>query len=282
MDNSFASVIDSAESILVLLPTRPYFDQVAAGLSLFLSLQGRKTVDISCPTSMLVEYNRLVGVDKISSDLGSKNMVIRFVDYNAKNVERVSAEIDDSKNEFYLTLVPKPGVTSPKKEQVTISSSGVSADTIFLVGGGSEHHFPALTDKDLVGVKVAHIGIREISTPQAKGVLSFARPGSCISEIVGELIKDANLTLDSDIATNLLMGIEDTTKNYSGEGVTAETFDLVAELLRKGGKRANNQPVDVKKYPPGSIPGKSIQTKKGEKTASGWLEPKIYKGTAVS
>ncbi|MEJ2347748.1 MAG: hypothetical protein P8Y17_00925 [Patescibacteria group bacterium] len=278
MDNSFNSVLDSANSILILLPTKPFFDQVAAGLSLYLSLADKKDVSISCPSPMTVEFNRLVGVNKISQELGNKNLVVRFTEYPAENIERVSADIENS--QFKLTIIPKPGFSSPKKEQTNISYSGVSADTVILVGGANESHFPAISSKDLAGAKILHIGSRVLSTSSTSGILSFARPGSSCSEIVASLIKESELTLDIDVATNLLMGIEEGSNKFSSPEVTADTFQLVSELMRAGGRRVQNSP-SQENFPPGSIPGEE-PVREEKKTPKDWLEPKIYKGTTVS
>jgi nanoRNase/pAp phosphatase (c-di-AMP/oligoRNAs hydrolase) len=79
MDNSFSSILTSAKTVLVFLPDNPNFDEVAAGLSLFASLKGVKEATISCMAQMRVEHNRLLGVDKISQELGNKNLTIRFI-----------------------------------------------------------------------------------------------------------------------------------------------------------------------------------------------------------
>ena len=78
MENSLLTLIDSAASVLIVLPTKPYFDQVAAGLSLYLSVHDRKEASIFCPSPMTVGFNRLIGVNKISTELGNKNLTIKF------------------------------------------------------------------------------------------------------------------------------------------------------------------------------------------------------------
>ncbi len=279
MDNSFDSVLESANSVLILLPTKPFFDQVAAGLSLFLSLQGKKEVAISCPSPMTVEFNKLIGVNKITEELGNKNLAIRFVDYPAGDIERVSYDIEDS--EFKLTIIPKPGFVSPKKEQAKLSYSGVSADTIILIGGANESHFPALSSKDLTGAKILHIGSRALTAPSVSGLMSFAKPGSSCSEVIAGFIKESNLNLDIDVATNLLMGIEEGSNNFSSSEVSADTFQLVSELMKAGGVRTQKTAPQRENLPPGSIPGEKPVQEKG-RTPKDWLEPKIYKGTNIS
>ncbi|OGM09854.1 hypothetical protein A2W13_01575 [Candidatus Woesebacteria bacterium RBG_16_36_11] len=282
MDNSFSSIIESANSILILLPTRPYFDQVAAGLSLYLALRNKKNVTISCPSQMLVEFNRLVGVNKITTELGNKNLVIKFSDYKATGIERVSYDIENG--EFKLSVIPKPGNNPPTKEQVALSFSGVSADTIILIGGINDTHFPSLSSKELVGAKLVHLGIKALIAPAGMEVLSFARPAASVAELVYYLVKESSFEIDPDIATNLLLGIEAGTNNYSSSFVSADTFQMASDLMRLGGKR-HSQGVKRQDYPEGAIPGELPPTQEGGETKEppkDWLAPKIYKGTSVS
>ena len=280
MDNSFGSIINSASSVLILLPTKPFFDQVAAGLSLYLSLRDKKDASISCPSSMVVEFNRLVGVNKITQELGDKNLVVKLVDYPAENIERVSYDIDGS--EFRLTVIPKPGFPSPKKEQASLGYSGVSADTVILIGGANKSHFPAVdSSKELAGAKIIHIGTRALSVTSEASIMSFARPASSCSEIVADLIKKSGYTLDVDVATNLLAGIEEGSNKFSNSEVVANTFQTVADLMRVGGARKQKLSNQREPFPPGSIPGEKVVEEKKE-APKDWLEPKIYKGSSIS
>ncbi len=284
MENSFSSIIDSASSVLILLPSKPYFDQVAAGLALYLAIKEKKETSIASSAPMVVEFNRLVGVDKITQELGNKNLVISFSGYKATDVERVNWDIENS--ELKLTVIPKPGISSPKREQVQFTYSGVAADTVILIGGGNDSHFPELVSPDLAGSKLVHIGTRSLAVSSGKQVMSFAKPGSSVSEVVASLIKENGLTIDPDIATNLVAGIEEGSREFKGADVTPETFETFAKLLRDGGKRVPKQEFGPKPYPVGAIPGQSVVTEEPEKkepeAPNDWLEPKIYKGTSVS
>ncbi|MBI4153556.1 hypothetical protein HY503_00950 [Candidatus Woesebacteria bacterium] len=277
-ENSFGSIIDSSRSVLILLPLKPYFDQVAGGLALYLALKEAKDTAVTCPSPMLVEFNRLIGVNKVTSELGNKNLTIRFANYKASEIEKVSYDIENG--EFRLTVIPKAGLASPKKEQVVFEYSGLSTDTIILIGGANETHFPALSSKDLEGSKVVHVGTRTLSLTGEK-VISFATPASSISELVATLINQSGLKLDQDIATNLLMGIEEGSRDFKGPDVTPETFEIVAQLLRAGGQRAAKERIEKAGYAQGAVPGE-VQIEKKEEAPKDWLEPKIYKGTSIS
>jgi hypothetical protein len=272
MENSFKSIIDKARSILILLPKGPYFDQVAAGLSLYLGLRDSKDVQISSPTQMTVEFNRLIGVNKINQELGSKNLIIRFSDYKANDIERVSYDIEDG--QFKLTVIPKSRINPPSKDQVELSYSGVSADMVILIGGANESHFPALSAKELSGVRIAHIGTRDISLSQDKSVMSFARPASSVSEIVAGLMKESGMSIDSDVASNLLMGIEDGSSSFSVPEMNAETFALISELMKAGGKRIDATE-QRQSYPPGSIPQQPVQQSRMQQPQAQQQKPQI-------
>jgi hypothetical protein len=282
MENSFSSIIENASSILILLPTKPYFDQVAAGLSLYLSLkESHKNINISCPAPMVVEFNRLVGVNHITSELGSKNLTINFANYEASNIEKVSYDIENG--EFKLTVVPKIGFDSPKKDQVITSYSGVSADTVILIGGGNQSHFPALTNEELAGAKILHIGIKALQAE--KDILSLAKPASSVSELVSALIEQSGYEMNADIATNLVSGIEEGSREFSGFDVSADTFQAVANLMKSGGRRIKKDTISRDDFPKGSIletPLIQEEPEKKEQPPQDWLEPKIYKGTSVS
>jgi hypothetical protein len=235
MDNSLKSQIDSAKEILILLSASPTFDEVAAGLGLYLSLSKIKPVYVSSFTPITVEFNRLVGVNKIKSELGSRNLTIRLVDYPAKNIEKVSYDIVD--DEFRLLVIPKDNITPPGDDQVHLSYSGVSADMVILVGGTKDSDFPAVLADDLAKATKIHIGTSALNADTALGVLSFARPGSSVSELIASFIKESGLEADQDIATNLFAGVQKATTNLTSQEVTADTLELAAYLMRSGAKR---------------------------------------------
>ncbi|EKE12234.1 MAG: hypothetical protein ACD_13C00250G0002 [uncultured bacterium] len=300
MNNSLLSLIDSASSIIVVLPTKPYFDQVAASLSLYLSILGRKDVSIYCPSPMMVGFSRLIGVNKITQELGKKNLTIKFIGYEASNIDKVGYDIENG--EFKLTVTPKAGFVSPQKDQIIMDYSGATADLLILVGGANDSHFPIMSLPDVANSKVVHVGTRVLDSKRE--ILSFAKPGATTSELVANLIKENGLNIDPDVATNLVMGIEEGSNNFASVEVTPETFEIFAYLLRNGGQRMPRVKLSPANFPPGAIPTKpfteavtpvsqvesqaEIPTEEAGTESpevnppSDWLQPKIYKGTNVS
>src|SRR3989344_3337076 len=174
MENSFKSVIDTAGSIVIFLPSNSYFDQVSSALSLYLALKNTKPVQIVSDSPVTVNLNRLIGIDKISESAGNKNLVLGFSDYDANGIERVSYDIVE--NQFKLTVIPKSGVNPPLKEQVKITYEGVLADTVILFGGATDADFPQLATKGLESAKIYHVGVRPLTVDPSKVIYTFAQP----------------------------------------------------------------------------------------------------------
>jgi hypothetical protein len=302
MDNSFKALIDSSSEILILLPSKPLTDQVAGGLSLYLSLVGSgKTASISCSDSMTAEHSRLIGIDKVTSNLGNKNLTIKFVNYQAEDVDKVRADVENGL--FTLSVSPKVGKKVPTKEQIDINYSGNSGDLVILIGGENENHFTMLSKLDISAVKLVHIGTKFLDiTDSNLQILSFAKPSSSISELIAILLKESSFIVDPDIATNLLAGIEEQSKNFQSGDVTVDTFEIFTELLKLGGQR--NKKVLSSAFPQGSIPDKpytqvsklpiepTIKDKQmtpeeaeveiQQDIPPSWSEPKIFTGTSLS
>src|SRR3972149_2927533 len=91
--------------------------------------------------------------------------------------------------------------------------------------------------RSAAGAKLLHVGTRAITLGSGKEPISFAKPGSSISEVIATLINESGFSLDPDMATNLLMGIEEGSRDFKGPDVTAQTFEIVATLMKAGGNR---------------------------------------------
>ncbi len=297
MENNFKSLIDSASSILILLPDKPYFDQVAAGVALYLSIHDQKEVSISSPAPMMVGFNRIIGVQKIAREIGNKNMIIKLNGYDAQNIDKVSYDIENG--EFRLTVAPKVGTPPPQKENLEVSHAGSNFDLVILVGGVDDSSFPLLETPDLANAKLVHIGTRVLAL--RREVLSFAKAGSSVSELTANLIKENGMSMDADVATDLVMGIEEGSSQFGSNEVTPETFETFAFLLRNGGQRMPKIKLSPMAFPPGSIPTQpfgmpkmpkfvpqeeDVQDFEGTQESEqdinppdDWLQPKVFKGS---
>ncbi len=305
MNGSLNSVLERSTSVVVALPQNPTFDNVAAGLTLYLVLKDQKQTSIYCPNPMLVEFNRLVGVDRIKQEIGNRNLIIKFKNYQATDIEKVSYDIENG--EFKLSVIPKENVLPPSQEQLEISLAGVHADTTIVVGGNSIADFPIVAG-DLKDSQIVHVGNKAIAGGVTE-ILSLARSASCVSESVWKVINEAGMTIDGDTASNLLFGIEEATANFASHATNADTFQTVAELLRAGGRR---KPIIEEELPLSNVPSQQLtpffsqkkqdlalsqvemppqqagkpltqeSTTQSSTPPTEWFGPKIYKGTSLS
>ena len=318
MENSFTSQLATAKSVVLLVPSKPFFDEVASSLGLYLALKNSgKAVSIVCPSPMTVEYNRLVGIDKVTTSLGGGgNLVIQFDGYDANKIDRVSYDVDGAT--FKLTVIPKAGNQSPVQNQVKLSGGeGESSDLLVLIGGDDLDHFPLINPTNPPTTKLVHIGIKILGKLGTLPVVSFAKPASSVSEVVTAYIKEMNLPIDKDMATNLLGGIEAHTQSFIAGAVTPATFEMAAELIKLGGVRGGAfvppvsptptslgqpptqpvtqsvpfsyqpmsapAPIDVPVTPAPVAPAPApIQSGEPVTPPADWLNPKIYTGTNVS
>lgn len=261
--------IDFSQSnrIAILLPPTPSFDSVASALALKLSLElSGKQVTVHCQSPMTVDLNRLVGINTIGGNLGNRNLVITFPG-QTDLVDKVSYNMDTG--ELQLVVVPKPDcVIDPSK--LKIVSGAVVSDLNILMG---------ITDlaeltgtESLVNQKLVYFNA------------SLDLNASCLCEITAELIKSQDLSINSDIATNLMQGLTKVTNGFTSNKVSKNTFDTASWLMDKGSRHQDE--ISASSFPAGSIPTElpSNQLTNNQVTTPDpdWYEPKIYRGTTTT
>jgi len=259
-------ILNSSQTVFILLPQKLNLDLVAAGLSLFLSLEkAGKKVSIFCSSPMTVEFSSLIGVDRVKNQLEGKNLVISF-DYIEDSVERVSYNIEN--NKFNLVIQPKEGYSPLSPQKVQYSYAGANADLFLVVGTDSLEELG----------EIYRINKKTIDEGRVMGfnIQGFQTSGWC--ELTANLIAGFNLPIDEDIATNLLTGIEKETNGFSSEKSGPGSFEAAAFCLRAGGRRAQRQAIPIKEKK--SVEKKPEEVKK-EELPSEWLAPKIYKGNTL-
>lgn len=272
----FQKILQDVKSCLLILPQNPSLDSVASGLSLSLALQknGASTV-VSCPSPMIVEFNRLVGVEKVREDLGENNLVITFDGYPAEGIERVTCGIEG--DTFTLVALPKPGNKAPREEQVRLSYSGTLSDFVVVVGANFPEGLGKFAKQRGIfeGENLAVLSNSPLSG-WARAIELIDASGSCISEVAYDVIEQSGLPLDADIATNLYLGIESGTRNFTRQTVSANTFAKVSNLLRHGAQRA------PAKKPDFAQPQRFVKGQAKVQDSRDWQEQqRVFKGPTL-
>lgn len=233
-----AKKLKQAKTCLVLLPQNPSVDAVAAGLAAFLSLkQAQKLVQIGCATQISVAYNRLFGVDKIKTKIGSKNLVVSFP-YIEESIEKVSYHVEGKT--FNLVIVPKKGQPPMDPEKVAYSASGIEADVVIVIGAQKWEDLSQIYEQERdTFINTESINIATHPTNTQFGTYNLTDPtASSLAELMGQLLREGKFSTRADIATNLIAGIESATNNLQFK-TSAATFNLLSWLMRGGGKRGH-------------------------------------------
>lgn len=236
LTNQYKSLVDSAQTIVVLIPTQATPDQTAVAASLYLSLlQLGKNARLVTPEPVATKVV-VSGFEQAQQDLGNQNLTVSFA-YTPEQVDKVSYHIAEETGRFYLTIKPKSGYEPLATESVEYSYTGASADLVVLVGVSNLEQLEQLYFgyEDLFET-VPMVSIHNHTTSFGTIHIDSGSVSSS-SEVVAQLLFSVGHPVNSDIATNLLLGIEWGTANLSSPTASAETFEVVAQLLRAGARR---------------------------------------------
>jgi len=274
--------IASAQTIAIILPTSLNQDKVAAALSLYLSLKkAQKEVSVICSLPMTVEYSSLVGVDKIKNKIKGRNLVVAF-EYHEDSIEKVSYHIEN--NKFNLVIQPKEGFPPLSTDKVEYSYLGIQADVILTIGAFSWDNLGQIYFENKTFFeenKSINFDINPANKQFAKINLVSPEMAS-LSEMVTLFLSAMKLTIDEDMATNLLLGIKKATQDFSLDKSTPNTFEAMSLCLRAGGRK----PLRESFSPQAKNEVKNLNNTNNlnnntevvrQKPSPDWYKPKIYK-----
>ncbi|PIQ70022.1 hypothetical protein COV89_02720 [Candidatus Shapirobacteria bacterium CG11_big_fil_rev_8_21_14_0_20_40_12] len=280
--------ITGSQKIIIALPQNPRYDQTAGGLALFLLLtQAGKTVSVICPSAMMVEFNNLVGVDKISPKAKGTDLVVSF-NYSMDNVEKIS--YNDDGGRLNLVVQPKAGAPNINEKSVNLFYIGVGADLLITVG---IKNISQLNQSGLSSISPESI----INVDNWSDNTNFAAinvidiDSSSISEIVLGLSEGLGLQLDLDVAQNLLNGLWQVTSGLKKSDLGPDAYEAVATCLRLGAQKPSAEPPAPKQkmWPVAKNEQKVVNVNRSQSNQpsplpstppADWLEPKIYKGSS--
>jgi hypothetical protein len=226
----------ASQIIITFVPNRK-IDQVAAALALSTGLQqlGKK-VSLVTPKPLDKMYESLPHIDQVSQQLGNKNLQISF-DYQEDIVDKISYHIDEENNRFNLVIQPKKGALPLDPQTIQYSFSGADADLIFTIGVSDLNDL----DQLYMGYEQLYDQASVISINSYEpnfGTIKIDSSGaSSLSETIASMLKSLGVQWESELSTDLLAGLEDATESFRSLSTTAETFELVAELMKAGGRR---------------------------------------------
>lgn len=245
MDNqllqNLKSSIEKSDQIAVAVGQNPSLDQMAAALSLYLTLQNvGKKVSIVSASEPIVEISNLVGIDRVktaySSDSG--DLVVSFP-YNEGEIEKVSYTMDDN----FLNIVVKAGENGLtfNEADVRYTRGATAPNMLFVIGTPSMSIFDSIFSAELLE-GVTTVNIDNSADNQGFGDIVLVSPRfSSLSEQVADLLLTLGYDMDVDIAQNLMSGIIQATKNFQNPNTTYLAFEIAAILMKKGAVRQSQE-----------------------------------------
>ena len=234
------SKLTKSEQPLVVVSPKGTFDDLAAGLALYLSIKnlGKKS-SIYANTPTIGEARRLYGVGEIGNIVNQKNLVIT-VQNAVKSVDKVSYFLDRD-NRLNITVHALPGGPGVLKEDVSFDNLPVLADIVFAIGFESKMELEQIiTPEQLNNPNVLTIGINKTPVSQKIAQINIIDSGSMsMCETVTEIIQKLALPVNEDIAYNLFAGISFASDNFSPAKSTQRGFHLAGWLVKFGAGRSS-------------------------------------------
>lgn len=302
MDTTLSQQISRINEIIakskmgaILLPLNPSIDTVAAATALYLILT-KKGLVISLVCSTKIDYD-LIGVDKIQSSPNAPgdNLVISFP-YVEGAINKIDYFIDNET--FNLVITPRAGAKKLDYNQVKFSYSGGNFDFVIVLDTPTLNSLGELYQNNIQlfqGREIINID-RHFTNTSFGTVNIVKKDVASLSELIYQIIKQNQLEIDKDIATNLYSGIAAATNNFTSYSTNADTFQTIAELLRAGAiKKLIKKPTPTQSF---TSPQPIIAPRETQKTIaiedvekekkqdepiapSDWLKPKIFKGSGL-
>ncbi len=212
-------------------------DELAGALALYLALLERgKNVSIACPTDPLVEHTVLVGIDRVKKnfDGATGDMVVSFP-YKEGDIEKISYTLENG----LLNIIVKGGEEglSFNENDVIFKRSEGNPELLFVVGTSKLSDLDKIFDPHaLRDTKVINIDNKRDNQGFGDIVLVSSNFSS-VSEGITDLLILLDISIDIDIAQNLLLGIENATNNFQGPNTSPVAFEMAAALMKKGARR---------------------------------------------
>ena len=279
--------LNSAKSIIIVLPPDPSKDLVDAGISLHLALkESGKQSQIGCGSEIHVDSST-EGASEITDSIGSRNLVIAF-DYLEENLDKVDYDVRDD-GKFYLLVKPKTGSPVPDISNVKFSYSGATADLVITLGINSLEELGKIYADEKNFLDSADILSLNITLNPASftGKL-FHKAVNSFSELVSNFLEKTGLKITTPIARNLLKNIYESTGSLTSPRLTADTFSSIAFLMRAGAElpTAKPQMPNFSQAPFFEVPESSTEIpeeniplpeEENQPVPSDWHKPKIFR-----
>ncbi|MCX6794693.1 MAG: DHH family phosphoesterase [Candidatus Falkowbacteria bacterium] len=231
--------LEKSKNVLIVFPADRDNDAIASALALFLFLKkigveteitGFKNDDRSEPLFFLPSYQ------EIKKQLDNLRRFIVSLDISQAKVNQIKYSVDADQLNFIIS--PKTGWFKP--EDVSTRTGEFRYDLIFTVGVSDLEALGKLYDDNVeFFYKTTIINIDHQAANEEFGQINFVDLNAITTaEIVFYLLKNYKPEMISeDIATCLLAGIIQRTKNFKTANLTPRVLLTTSELITLGARR---------------------------------------------
>lgn len=240
-----ANALSKAQNVVCFIHPQATYDAVVAAVSMaeMIDKSGR-SASVVCEAEMRPEYEQLKGVNKVSQQLGNRDLVISF-DYSEEQVDKVNYNVDEANKRFELIITPQRGGVALDPSTIQYRQAGLAAEVVILFGF---HSFDELgqyyIDEKYIIDGAFTIAITQSKVPAfAKFHVALQADGLSYSEWAFYTVRQLQLgDVQGEIATGILSGIEYSTNRLVNVS-NARTFETLAQLMNSGARRQPGNPV---------------------------------------
>jgi len=231
--------IEKSKNILIIFSADREGDIIASSLALFLFLK-KQGYEVTLVCRGLEETNHtfsfLPAYNQIQNNLDNLRRFIVSVDISKAKVNQVKYLVDNNILNFIIS--PSEGWFKP--EDVSSRAGEFKYDLIITIGTSDLESLGKLYDQNIeFFYKTAIINIDHKANNEEFGQINFIDLNAvAISEILFYLLKNYKPeTISEDVATCLLAGIIQKTKNFKTSNLTPRTLLTTSQLISIGANR---------------------------------------------
>lgn len=236
--------IEKAKNILISFNANWGGDAIASSLALFLYLKAKnKNVEIAASLENMSEeqsnkspWNFLPAFSEIRGKLSNLRKFIVSLNIGEATINQIKYTLDNERLNFIIS--PEKGWF--KDADISYSSSGFKYDLIFVIDSPDLESLASIYDNNVeFFYKTILINIDHKASNEEFGQINLLDLNLVSSaELLYWLFKhDEGFKIDEDIATCLLAGIIDKTKNFKNPNLSPRTLLNSSKLIKLGARR---------------------------------------------
>lgn len=233
----FLQKLDQSSETLIVFAAQASLDQAALAVTLYLALQARqKKPTLLCLGETLVGHSPLVGINQAVHHLPTTGLIMSL-DNSQGQIGNISCDNSADNTQLRIYVRATTGHQVPTAQSVLFTPLVATFQQIIVIG--------EITLQELALVGLSSLDENKIMFIAPTRILGqsgfFDLENQSYAAWGAKLLRQGAWQIDVDMATNLLMGIDEETNNFTANDIEAEVFELTAWLLRCGGKRYLNE-----------------------------------------